>query len=107
MAQDLFLASNKGRLIITWFYIGRVVYKMGFSITNTSSKQHLFLRMWQEKLNLVKYLHLILRQAPVMVFSEHLHEVGIHFHTQLWVSYFSLGICGMLVVTHLMRYNKV
>lgn len=32
----------------------------------------------QEKLNLVKYLHLI--KVSLMVFSEHLHEVGIHFH---------------------------
>lgn len=32
----------------------------------------------EEKLNLVKYLHLILRQVELMVFGEHLHEVGIH-----------------------------
>jgi hypothetical protein len=44
-------------------------------------QHHLLLRVMQEKLNLVKYLHLIKRQVELMVFLEHLHEVGIHFHT--------------------------
>ena len=38
------------------------------------------LRAEQEKLNLVKYLHLIRRQLLQMVFLEPLQEVGIHFH---------------------------
>jgi hypothetical protein len=51
----------------------------------------------QEKLNLVKSLHLIKRQLELMVFSEHLQQVGIHYHIQLSHSFSSLGICGMLV----------
>ena len=49
----------------------------------------LLLKSMQEKLNLVKYFHLIKR---------HLEEAGIDFHTQLLHSYFSLDICGMQVV---------
>ena len=46
-------------------------------------QHHLLLRIMQEKLNLVKSLHLRKRQVELMVFSEHLHEVGIHFG-HLW-----------------------
>ena len=42
----------------------------------------------QEKLNLAQYLHSIKTQPYVMVFLEHLQEVGIHFHISVYHFYF-------------------
>ena len=52
----------------------------------------------QEKLNLAQYLHSIKTQPYVMVFLEHLQEVGIHFHMSVYHYYFCLVICGTLIV---------
>jgi photosystem II CP47 chlorophyll apoprotein len=58
-----------------------VLYFSGGILNATEYSTPSLLRVMQEKLNLVKYLHLIKRQLLLMVFSEHLQEVGIHFHT--------------------------
>jgi hypothetical protein len=46
----------------------------------SATQHHLLLKYMQEKLNLAQYLHSIKTQPYVMVFLEHLQEVGIHFH---------------------------
>ena len=68
-----------------------VLYFSGGILNGTEYSTQSLVKDYFEAAQFGSYLHLNVQQViKVMVFSEHLHEVGIHFHTQLSHSYFSL-----------------